>query len=181
MGLEASKRRQIVAQGVSPGSQAMRCNASPAQGLRPGLLSDVPSGLKTSAWGRAPPGWVAGVESSKPRLRGDGVPGFRRLNPGHPSFFHVGPIRAGSPCQRFHGFDSGQLLSPQALRSSRPGLVAPDPVQVCHDQQHLCHPPVHSPNLCASGCPSGHATSPRRHNRFPLVANSTSSPGSESR
>ena len=26
---------------------------------------------------------VAGIESSKPRLRGDGVPGFRRLNPGH--------------------------------------------------------------------------------------------------
>jgi hypothetical protein len=33
----------------------MRCNASPAQGLRPGLLSDVPSGLKTSALGRARP------------------------------------------------------------------------------------------------------------------------------
>ena len=54
-GLEASKRRQIVAQGVSPGSLAMRCNASPAQGLRPGLLSDIPSGLKTSALRRARP------------------------------------------------------------------------------------------------------------------------------
>jgi hypothetical protein len=64
---------------------------------------------------------VAGVESSKPRLRGDGVPGFRRLNPGHPSFFHVGPIRAGSPCHRFHGLDSGQLLT----------VSNPSPVRPC--------------------------------------------------
>ena len=34
----------------------MRCNTGPAQGLRPGLLSDVPSGLNTSASGRPLPG-----------------------------------------------------------------------------------------------------------------------------
>ena len=41
--------------------------------------------------------------------------------PGHPSFFHVGPIRAGSPCHRFHGLDSGQLLT----------VSNPSPVRPC--------------------------------------------------
>ena len=44
----------------------MRCNASPAQGLRPGLLSDVPSGLKTSALGRARPVTPVGNGTAHP-------------------------------------------------------------------------------------------------------------------
>ena len=79
--------------------------AGTAQGFRPGLRTNAPSGAKNSSkiktvffadqtnrrktgifsvawpsWANTPAVWP-GVESSKPRLRGDGVPGFRRLNP----------------------------------------------------------------------------------------------------